>query len=164
MDLGQYNSVNSAQDIAHLTEALGYTDGYDLYGTSYGTRLAQYAMRTTPDRIRSVVLDGVSGASIPNVMWTFAKRLESYVALFEQCAADAACDAAYPDLATRFGALFDKLAEDAAGLRPAARGQPPADLRHAAGPEPDRRRRSSCSWPASTTWCLTVGSPGRSRA
>ena len=109
VDLGQYNSVNSAQDIAHLTEALGYTEKYDLYGTSYGTRLAQYAMRTTPDRIRSVVLDGVSGTSIPNVMWTFAKRFESYVALFEQCAADAACNAAYPDLATRFGALLDKL-------------------------------------------------------
>ena len=42
-------------------------------------------------------------------MWSGAKRFESYVALFEQCAADAACNAAYPDLATRFGALLDKL-------------------------------------------------------
>jgi len=109
VDLGQYNSVVSAQDIAHLTEALGYTDGYDLYGTSYGTRLAQYAMRSTPEHVRSVVLDGVSGVSVPNIMWSRAKRFESYVALFEQCAADAACNAAYPDLAARFGALLDKL-------------------------------------------------------
>jgi len=109
VDLGQYNSVNSAQDIVHLTEALGYTEKVDLFGTSYGTRLAQYAMRSTPDRIRSVVLDGVSGTSIPNIMWTRAKRFEPYVAVFEQCAADAACNAAYPDLAARFGALLDKL-------------------------------------------------------
>ena len=109
VDLGQYNSVSSARDIPMLAEALGYTEGYDLYGTSYGTRLAQFAMRETPDDVRSVVLDGVSGVSVPNVMWSFAKRFESYVALFQQCAADAACNAAYPDLATRFGALLDKL-------------------------------------------------------
>ncbi len=42
-------------------------------------------------------------------MWSFAKRFEPYVAVFEQCAADAACNAAYPDLAARFGALLDKL-------------------------------------------------------
>ncbi|MFN8621400.1 MAG: hypothetical protein U0869_11705 [Chloroflexota bacterium] len=38
VDLAQYNSVESAKDIPVIVEVLGYTDGYSLYGTSYGTR------------------------------------------------------------------------------------------------------------------------------
>lgn len=66
-------------------------------------------MRETPDRVRSVVLDGVSPVSAPNSMWSFAKRYESYVALFQQCTAVSARDAAYPDLAARFGKLLTTL-------------------------------------------------------
>ena len=91
VDLGQYNSVASAQDIRHLAEALGYTKGYSLYGTSYGTRLSQYAMRTTPDQVRSVVLDGALAPSQANSTLTFAKRFEQYLNIFAQCAADDAC-------------------------------------------------------------------------
>lgn len=109
VDLGQYNSVVSAQDIAHVVETLGYTEGYNLYGTSYGTRLAQYAMRGTPDHIRSVVMDGVTSPAIHNVVVTFASYFEPYRALFAQCEADAACNAAYPDLAERFGRLLAEL-------------------------------------------------------
>jgi pimeloyl-ACP methyl ester carboxylesterase len=111
VDLSQYNSVSSARDIQAVATALGYTEGYDLFGTSYGTRLAQYAMRQTPDSVRAVVLDGVSPVSAKNVMWSFAKRDVAYSALFEQCAANAACNAAYPDLPARFAALLTKLAE-----------------------------------------------------
>ncbi|MFN8464467.1 MAG: alpha/beta fold hydrolase [Caldilineaceae bacterium] len=111
VDLGQYNSESSAQDIVQLVEALGYTEGYNLYGTSYGTKLAQFAMRSFPDGIRAVVLDGPSGPAIPTTMWSSVKNVTPYVELFKQCAADSACAAAYPNLAERFGALLDKLAE-----------------------------------------------------
>jgi pimeloyl-ACP methyl ester carboxylesterase len=109
VDLGQYNSVASAKDILHLAEALGYTKGYNLYGTSYGTRLAQYAMRTTPDQVRSVVLDGALAPSQANSTLTFAKRFEQYLNIFAQCAADDACAKAYPNLKTRFAALLKKI-------------------------------------------------------
>lgn len=111
VDLTQYNSESSAQDIVQLVEALGYTDGYNLYGTSYGSRLAQSAMRSFPDGIRAVILDGPTGPAIPNTMWSSVKNVTPYVELFKQCAADRDCDAAYPNLAERFGALLDKLAE-----------------------------------------------------
>ena len=111
VDLAQYNSVASAKDLPLLTKALGYTQGYNLYGTSYGTRLALYAMRGVPDGIRGVILDGPSGTQTPNVMWSNTKSVSSYVELFEQCSADAACAAAYPRLAERFGALLDTLAK-----------------------------------------------------
>ena len=98
VDLGQYNSVVSAQDIQHLVEAQGYTEGYNLYGTSYGTKLAQFAMRDTSGHIRSVVLDGTVNPTIRSNMVGFANDFETYVALFAQCEADLACNAAYPDL------------------------------------------------------------------
>ena len=93
----------------HLAEALGYTEGYNLYGTSYGTRLSQYAMRTTPDQVRSVVLDGALAPSQANSTLTFAKRFEQYLNIFAQCAADDACNAAYPNLKERFAALLEKI-------------------------------------------------------
>ena len=109
VDLAQYNSVVSAQDILHLATALGYTAGYNLYGTSYGTRLAQYAMRATPDQVRSVILDGTLPVNEPNAAVTFAKRYEQYLSIFDQCTADAACNVAYPNLNERFGALLKQL-------------------------------------------------------
>lgn len=109
VDPRQYNSVSSAKDIAVLAKALGYTDGVSLYGTSYGTRLAQFAMRTIPDDVRAVILDGPTGTGIPSSMLAALKDVSPYEEVFAQCAADAACDAAYPEIATRFGALLDKL-------------------------------------------------------
>jgi pimeloyl-ACP methyl ester carboxylesterase len=93
-------------------KALGYTDGYSLYGTSYGTRLAQHAMRTDAEGVRAVILDGVSGPSIPGSMWSSTKPVAPYVALFEQCAADPACNEAYPNLADRFGKLLTELEKE----------------------------------------------------
>lgn len=110
VDLAQYNSVVSAQDIAHFAEASGY-DAYNLYGTSYGTRLAQFAMRETPDKIRSVLIDGVVSPNISNSALTIAKRDQVYSNIFAMCAADAACDAAYPNLPERFAALLSQIEE-----------------------------------------------------
>jgi len=110
-DLTQYNSVSSAKDIAALTSSLGYADGYNLYGTSYGTRLAQFAMREDPEGVRSVILDGAVGPQIPK-MWSMTKNAGPYVEIFKQCEADAACAKAYPNLAERFDALLTKLEKE----------------------------------------------------
>lgn len=118
VDLSQYNSVVSAQDIKQVANALGYTKGYNLYGTSYGTRLSQYAMRTTPDQVRSVILDGAVPPEQANATTTFAKRYEQYLSIFAQCAADSACNAAYPNLKERFAALVAKIDKDPIKLNP----------------------------------------------
>ena len=58
INLAAYNTVESAQDIAALVNALGY-EQVNLYGVSYGTTLVQTVMRLYPDLIRSVILDGI---------------------------------------------------------------------------------------------------------
>lgn len=96
VDIGQYNSVSSAHDIAMLAQALGY-DAYNLYGTSYGTRLALNAMRSTPDRIRAVIVDGTVSPGIPGTAYTTAKVKEHYDTIFRECAADTFCNTTYPE-------------------------------------------------------------------
>lgn len=119
VDLAQYNTVSSSRDIPLVVKALGYTKGYSLFGTSYGTRLAQEAMRTVPDGIQAVVLDGPSGPSIPNNMWSATKPASPYVEILALCAADKACNAAYPNIQQRFGALLTKVEKTPLVVKPA---------------------------------------------
>ena len=118
VDLTQYNSVSSAKDIPVLVKALGYTQGFALMGTSYGTTLAQEAMRTVPDGIRGVILDGPSGPSIPNNMWSATKPAAPYEQLLALCAADRACNAAYPNIGARFEKVLARIAKKPLVLDP----------------------------------------------
>ena len=118
VDLAQYNSVASSRDIAALVGALGYESGYNLYGTSYGTRLALNAMRSTPEGVRSVVLDGTVTPDTPNNAYTVSKISEHYDGVFAACAADDFCGAAFPDLRERFIAVIADLNENPLLLEP----------------------------------------------
>ena len=110
-DLSAYNTANNARDVRALMSALGYGP-YNIYGISYGTRLALEVMRTAPEGVRSVVIDGVAPSFVP-ILDTFATPFaDSIDKLSEQCAADEACHAAYPDVAASFNAAFAKLETD----------------------------------------------------
>ena len=59
IDIAKYNTIENAKDVRTITRALGY-ETYNLYGISYGTKLALETMRVAPEGIRSVVIDGVA--------------------------------------------------------------------------------------------------------
>ena len=108
IDLAAYNSAASAADINDLRLVLG-VDRLNLYGDSYGTRLALTVMRDYPQAVRSVVLDSTYPLEV-NLYTTLAPNAErSFDALFDECAADPACNAAYPDLRNFFYNLVDRL-------------------------------------------------------
>jgi pimeloyl-ACP methyl ester carboxylesterase len=91
-----------ADDLAMVMTALGY-DTFNVYGTSAGTVVAQHLLRDHPQRLRSVVID----SSVPLGRKTLQAEMPANAArimhaLFEACAEDAACAAAYPDLEARF--------------------------------------------------------------
>jgi pimeloyl-ACP methyl ester carboxylesterase len=112
VDLRQYNSIASANDTVALVKALGY-DEYNLYGISYGTRLALVVMRDHPaSGIRSVVLDSSFPPEIDGFERYPQEPHEVVIQLFADCALDAACSAAYPNLKERFVTLLDRLAAD----------------------------------------------------
>ena len=80
-------SAESAADVNDLRLALGY-DQWNLYGVSYGTKLALTVMRDFPQGVRSVILDSVYPLQVN--LYTappedFDRALK---VLFESCAAD----------------------------------------------------------------------------
>lgn len=115
IDLRQYNSIASANDAVALLHVLGY-DRANLYGISYGTRLALVIARDHPDAgIRSIVLDSTFPPEVHGFEQYPAEPHEVVIQLFADCALDAACSAAYPDIKARFIRLLDEL-----GRRPIA--------------------------------------------
>jgi pimeloyl-ACP methyl ester carboxylesterase len=109
-DLSAYNSTESAADVADLRKVLGYT-AWNIYGTSYGSYLAQTIMRDHPAGIRSVVLDSVLPPtySVPANWWNARAGFDN---LFQACAADPACNGGHPGLAETFTRLVNKLEAD----------------------------------------------------
>jgi pimeloyl-ACP methyl ester carboxylesterase len=104
-----YNTTQNALDVPLVAKALGY-GAYNLYGISYGTKLALEVMRVAPQGVRSVIIDGVAPSWI-NLYNAFAlKNDEAVQIVVDQCAADKVCNDAYPDLGRIFNETFDKAA------------------------------------------------------
>jgi pimeloyl-ACP methyl ester carboxylesterase len=97
VDFADYNSAASAADLEDLRRALGH-EKWNLYGISYGTRLAQTAMRDHPEGIRAVVLDASYPIDADLYEETPGNAARAIDALFDACAADAGCAERYPDL------------------------------------------------------------------
>jgi pimeloyl-ACP methyl ester carboxylesterase len=57
IDLAAYNTAENAADVADLRRAL-HLQTYDIYGHSYGSRLALTVLRDHPEGIRAVALTG----------------------------------------------------------------------------------------------------------
>ena len=105
-DLSAYNSTESAADFADLRKVLGIA-AWNVYGTSYGSYLAQTLMRDHPEGIRSIVLNSVlpTTYTIPG-NWQNARA--GFDNLFQACAAEPACNAAHPHLQETFTGLVNK--------------------------------------------------------
>ncbi len=108
VNLSAYNSRENAADIADLIAVLDY-DEANLYGISYGTRLALTIMRDRPERIRSVIIDGVYPPHVQGYEEQALWADRAYQILFDDCEADATCNAAFPNLRQVFYDTVDDL-------------------------------------------------------
>jgi len=121
IDLSAYHSAASAADLNDLRLVLGY-EKLNLYAVSYGTRLALTLLRDHPEAVRSAVLDSVYPLQV-NLYTALAPNAErAFNMFFAQCAADASCNAAYPDLRGVFYRLVDQLNIAPAGVPLSAGG------------------------------------------
>jgi pimeloyl-ACP methyl ester carboxylesterase len=108
-----YTTAAAARDIEQVRRALGY-DKINVWGGSYGTRLAQAYARAFPSSVRSLVLDGV--AAPDQVIPAGARDAQAVLdKLFDTCERDAGCHKAYPALKAEFKALVDKV--EAGGVK-----------------------------------------------
>ena len=103
-----FTTSAAVADLERVRAALGY-EQLNLYGVSYGTRVAQHYLRRHPGRVRSVVLEAVLAPDAPLGSDLAVASQTALDALFERCAADDACGAAFPDLGRRFAALLGRL-------------------------------------------------------
>ncbi len=115
VDLSAYNTRENAADIDAIREALGY-EAINLQGGSYGTRLAFRVMRDYPEHLRAVVLDSVLAPQTDWYVEVVARYDETLGLVFDHCAADPACAAAYPQLRREFYELVARLDREPATL------------------------------------------------
>lgn len=107
-NLSAYSTVESAADLRDIVRLLGY-EKVNLYGVSYGTRLALVTMRNHPEIVRSAILDSVVPVEA-NVVEDYPRSVDSALAqMFVSCAVDPNCARAYPDLPTVFWDLVKEL-------------------------------------------------------
>ncbi len=107
-DLPQFNTTQNALDVQAVMSALGYSE-YNIYGVSYGTKLALEVMRSAPDGVRSVVLDSVAPPQIPLYDTLFVPHTEAIRNTFAPCEVDPTCAEAYPNITQRFFDLLEQL-------------------------------------------------------
>ena len=96
VDVAQYTTSAWIADLDAMREALGY-ERVNLWGGSYGTRVAQEYVRRHPEHVRSVVLDGVAPPSLRIAFDVWRTRADALDAIIAACRASKPCAKAHPD-------------------------------------------------------------------
>ena len=107
-DLTQYTTTIAMDDLDDVRAFLGY-ERINVYGGSYGTRAALVYMRQHGDRVRSAILDGVAPTFMRLPLYFPRDTQRAFDRLVADCAADAGCNATYPNLGARAAALMARL-------------------------------------------------------
>jgi pimeloyl-ACP methyl ester carboxylesterase len=107
-DLARYTTLEAVDDIAEVLAAYGYAR-VDVYGVSYGTRAAQVLAARHPRLVRSLVLEGVTRMNERDPL-DFARAAQAALdSLFAECAGEAECARAFPDLPGEFARVLERL-------------------------------------------------------
>lgn len=115
VDLTGYNTIETAADVEALRQALGIAQ-WHVAGHSYGTRWALSVARYYPQSVRSLVLDGVFPPQMTPDRWM--RAIPGVIdRLLDQCAADTACRASYPNLKERLRSQITQLNAEPALLK-----------------------------------------------
>lgn len=116
IELAAYNSQESAADIADVLNVLGYKQA-NLFGISYGTRLAMEVMHHFPELVRSAVLDGVYPSEVDSFASMPFSLKSSLDLLFADCRADPVCNQSFPGLEAKFYQFLAKLRQESLWVR-----------------------------------------------
>lgn len=125
-DLRQYTTEIAVDDLEEVRQALGYGP-INLYGTSYGTVVAQVYMRRHPSSLRAVSMKGIVPPAMAAPESHAPAGETAWRALVDRCRKDAACHEAYPLVEVEFRELLKRLERNpvmtlsASEQRPAAR-------------------------------------------
>jgi len=108
--LENYNSFQNAADVGVIMNHLGY-EKYNLYATSYGTRLARVVQDQFPEIINSVIHNSPSPMKHDFLQTRLAGYSLAMERIFEFCRTDEECSEAYPKLKETYFSIFKILKE-----------------------------------------------------
>ena len=97
-DLTAYGTAEFTDDVDVLRRALGY-DAIDIVGTSYGTRSALTFLDRHPHSVRTLLLEGPLPPENPMPLYAGRDAQLALDRIVADCKAEAACAAAFPDVA-----------------------------------------------------------------
>jgi pimeloyl-ACP methyl ester carboxylesterase len=106
-----YTTSLAVRDLEHVREALG-VEQWNLYGVSYGTRVAQHYLRRYPQRTRALILDGVVPNEAPLGPDVAAQSQRVLDQIMTRCATEPACADRYPQIAAQLDALLASLLDE----------------------------------------------------
>jgi pimeloyl-ACP methyl ester carboxylesterase len=107
-DLNMYTSAVNAADLNDIRQAMGY-EQINIYGTSYGTRLALAVLRDYPEMIRSAILDSVYPPQVGFFSEFALNAYQAFTRVFDACAADETCQTSYPNPEELLAQVVDSL-------------------------------------------------------
>ncbi len=110
IDPNYFGTHSAIKDIDALRQALGYTQ-INLWGGSYGTRVALLYAAQFPQQARSLIIDSVTPPSMPIYATTAQSSDRAFRMLLSDCQNSPACAQAFPNLGERFLALLSNISE-----------------------------------------------------
>ena len=111
-DLNSYMTPAAADDLIDLRKLLGIKR-WNVFGISYGVRVATTLLRKDPEPIRSLVLDSgqITGGNFSG--WDRMKELGEF---FDRCTASPTCSELFPNLREPFERTVERLAANPAPI------------------------------------------------
>ncbi|MGH7469278.1 MAG: alpha/beta fold hydrolase [Longimicrobiales bacterium] len=107
-DLTQYTSLAAIEDLDEIRRALAF-DRINLVGASGGTRTSLLYLRRYPNAVRTLVLSGVAPPTFRNPLPHARSAQDAIDRLFQACAREAGCNAAFPQVDQEFRTVLDRL-------------------------------------------------------
>ena len=95
-DVAYYTTSVAVRDLDNVRATLGYGQ-INLYGGSYGTRVAQQYVRHYPARVRTVILDGVVPPTLALGPAVALDAENALLSILARCAADPECHGHFGD-------------------------------------------------------------------
>ncbi|HVO87123.1 MAG TPA: alpha/beta hydrolase [Casimicrobiaceae bacterium] len=111
VDLRQYTTTAAVADLEAVRSALGYPQ-LNLWGGSYGSRVALEYLRRHPANVRTVVLDGVAPPDMRITLDVWRTRELALDRILAACKASPKCSAAHHDPAATLQAIAQDLGSE----------------------------------------------------
>jgi pimeloyl-ACP methyl ester carboxylesterase len=103
-----YTTSIAVRDLDMVRATLGY-QRINLFGGSYGTRVAQHYVRRYPERTRTITIDSIVPPGLTLVPRIAIEAQRALERVFARCAADPQCSERFPRLADQFARVDARL-------------------------------------------------------